>query len=180
MRENICVKISAAAVIAGIIAGAVSAWLAEDEARQICGEWLSDFYYGDELYGKAFFSGPFFVVLTIILGFFILGYLFVFPAAFCFAYSGGFVAASAFCSSGVSAVWDILPRLPSFAVTALLLCPSAASSFRFSFGLSSGFSSEELSVRTGRQIVLCVFLCGLSLLTVFFDGAVMPAILAFF
>ena len=154
MRDVIYIRIAAVSLIFGAVSGIFSAIFSETNIIEAYGAWFPSFYECSEteIWIKAAFNGPFFSAAVFLIGLFIFGYIFVYPISFYYGYTFGFLIVCAIYCFGMSALPEIIFRLPATISTAWLLCKGTALSVKFSSEAFSGLELYELRTKTSKYL----------------------------
>ena len=179
MRIIIYKKIAAVSLILGFFLGIITSLLSGEETADAYGAWIQSFYRCEEieLLIKSFFSGPFFVFTIFTLGLFIFGYLFIYPTAFYWSYTFGFLITTSFICFGKEAFWSIILKLPSLSATSYFLYKESAIATKFSTEIFTNTEFKELRTQTSQYIGIGLSLAIFSLITAAYETFFVPKIL---
>ena len=179
MRDVIFVRVAAFALVFGVIAGIFSSSFSEKEIIENYGAWVPGFYDCNEteLWVKSVFCGPIFVFGIFLTGLFIFGHLFVYPVAFYYGYTFGFLITCTIICFGMSGTPYILFRLPSMAITSMILCKGSGVAVRFSSETLSGADFFELRTKLSKYLRQGIGYVILSLFPMVYEAIFVPKIL---
>lgn len=177
MRTVIYKRVTLFTLIFGLISGIISSFFGTEVDEY--GSWLISFYKNNntELWLKAIFSGPFFVFAVFILGFFIFGYLFVYPVNFYYTYTFGFLITSSVMCYGSESVISIALKLPAIVSTCFFLIMESVYALQFSSDIFSSSGYRDFRDKTSQYMGQGFCYVMFSVATTVYDAVLVPKIL---
>ena len=127
---------------------------------------------------SSFLDGPLYVIVVFLLGFSLIGFLFILPIIFYKAYTIGLTSALCYLAYGIyGSIYVISAVFPSAIIIFLLMCLSGNQSMSFSLSTLNGSDNQTTKSNLKNHILVGVLLCIFSFVTVLWSLYVNPFIL---